>query len=304
MWGLRDHHTKETYGKNVLGARDAIPKILELFRKYDIRATWATVGFLFCETKEELLNFSPEIRPTYENRSLSNYEYFNEVGENEKLDPYYFGASLLKVISSYPGQEISSHSFSHYYCGEPGQTVEQFDADMAAAVAVAKHRGLELQSFVFPRNQFSVRHLDVLIKHGIYSFRGNEVNWLSSLKETNPFSTIFKRMARLTDSYFDLSGSNSFEPSPISNAVNVPASRFLRPYSNRLSALEGLKLARILNSMTIAAKSQRCFHIWWHPHNFGARTGLNIFILEQILEHFTFLRSTLNWQSRNMADFL
>ena len=34
-------------------ARKAIPKILALFEKYDINATWATVGLLFNETDED-----------------------------------------------------------------------------------------------------------------------------------------------------------------------------------------------------------------------------------------------------------
>ena len=37
---------------SLLGARDAVPRMLELFAPRDIRATWATVGFLFCETKD------------------------------------------------------------------------------------------------------------------------------------------------------------------------------------------------------------------------------------------------------------
>ncbi len=45
-WGVHDVFTQEQYGENILGAREAIPKILDLFMEYDIHATWATVGML------------------------------------------------------------------------------------------------------------------------------------------------------------------------------------------------------------------------------------------------------------------
>ena len=51
LWGVRDHADRTSYGKNVLGARDAVPQMLEIFAQNSIRATWATVGFLFCETR-------------------------------------------------------------------------------------------------------------------------------------------------------------------------------------------------------------------------------------------------------------
>lgn len=32
FWGVLDCHTYDSYGKNVLGGRNAIPKLLELFK--------------------------------------------------------------------------------------------------------------------------------------------------------------------------------------------------------------------------------------------------------------------------------
>lgn len=87
LWGVRDNSDKAAYGQNVLGARDAVPHMLELFAARDIRATWATVGFLFCETKDELMASLPAERLTYTNPRLSNYTYLDEVGKDERSDP-------------------------------------------------------------------------------------------------------------------------------------------------------------------------------------------------------------------------
>jgi hypothetical protein len=75
LWGVRDHADRDSYGGNVLGARDAVPKMLELFADKKICATWATVGFLFCESKEELLASFPSELPAYLNPRLSNFSY-------------------------------------------------------------------------------------------------------------------------------------------------------------------------------------------------------------------------------------
>ena len=66
--------------------------------------------------------------------------------------------------------------------------------------------------------------------------------------------------------------------------LNVCASRMLRPYSPKLSFLEGLRLKRIKKEMTYAAKKGEMYHLWWHPHNFGANMEENLRFLESILQ--------------------
>jgi hypothetical protein len=51
MWGMRDKHTVETYGKNIAAVHEIIPKLLEKFNSYNIKATFATVGFCFLKIK-------------------------------------------------------------------------------------------------------------------------------------------------------------------------------------------------------------------------------------------------------------
>src|SRR4051794_3707314 len=62
-WGVRDKLSLVEYRDNLLGVRNAIPRMLALFQEYEIHATWATVGLLFFETKQQLLRALPEIRP-------------------------------------------------------------------------------------------------------------------------------------------------------------------------------------------------------------------------------------------------
>ena len=132
-WGVRDQQTLAQYGPHLLGVRQAVPAMLELFAEYGLHATWATVGLLFFRTKAELLAHLPAVQPQYADPNLSPYLALDAVGEDEAHDPYHFGYSLIQQIKATPGQEMASHTFCHYYCLERGQTLEAFRADLQAA---------------------------------------------------------------------------------------------------------------------------------------------------------------------------
>ncbi len=61
-WGVRDYKPADgDYRQYLLGERQSVPAMLELFREFDVAATWATVGFLFANSKAELEKFKPEV---------------------------------------------------------------------------------------------------------------------------------------------------------------------------------------------------------------------------------------------------
>ena len=138
MWGVRDQVTIAQYGPNVLGVRQAIPSLLELFGRKQIACTWATVGLLFFDHKDDLEIALPKVRPQYRNQKLSPYPDISRLGRTESDDPYHFGLSLIRQIAATPNQEVATHTFSHYYCLEEGQTLEAFEADLQAAIAAAR----------------------------------------------------------------------------------------------------------------------------------------------------------------------
>ena len=50
LWGVRDNPNLESYKKNILEVQYIIPELLKIFDQFDIHCTWATVGFLFCDS--------------------------------------------------------------------------------------------------------------------------------------------------------------------------------------------------------------------------------------------------------------
>jgi peptidoglycan/xylan/chitin deacetylase (PgdA/CDA1 family) len=315
-WGVHDTRDLKQYGVNILGARKAIPLMLDLFEEFEVSVVWATVGFLFARNKDELLAFSPEILPNYTNEKRNPFrkEYFEKVGKDEKSDPFHFASDLLSEIASAKRHEIASHTFSHFYCLESGNTDEHFAADLSAAKAIAKDKGINLQSMVFPRNQYSENHLKLLADYGFTHFRGTEKSSiyapLSREKET-----LSRRALRLADSFGNLTGHHVYTrkecremsfyfPSLSKNPViNIPSSRFLRPFDRKTRLLRNAHLRRITDGMEYAAKNNSIYHLWWHPHNFGADTERNLSDLKQILQFFAHLRSEYGMTSSNMRDF-
>lgn len=303
FWGVKDSKPLSEYRENLEQVHNVIPKLLKLFSKYNIHGTFATVGLLFFETKEKMLEAIPEVLPNYEYAIHSNYHNnFSDVGIDQDADKIHFGYPLIKKIASTLNQEIGTHTFSHYYCLEEGACLVSFEADIKAAKKVMTSENLPMTSLVFPRNQTAPSFLKLCKEVGIICYRGNENHWLYVPKKAKD-ETMILRAGRLLDSYINISGHHSFVPkvTNIDLPINLPASRFLRPYDGKLSFLDGLRLRRIKKSMSYAAKNKQTYHLWWHPHNFGVNQNENFKFLEKILDHYQVLNKKFGFTSSTMT---
>jgi len=262
-----------------------------------------------------MLEGLPSIKPNYANKNLSPYEgnYIESIGANAEDDLYHFAPLLIEQIKIHEDQEIGTHTFSHYYCLEAGQTLESFNADLEMAIAVAQKNNVQLTSLIFPRNQFNENYLKICSENGITCYRGNEHSWLYSAKNQEDES-MWRRALRLLDAYINISGHNCYTDEYIASKTppdeyiasktpqDIPSSRFLRPYSNKLRFLDWLRLARIKSGMSHAAKNNLTYHLWWHPHNFGINQKENFAFLEQILQHYQKLNRQYGFNSYTMSN--
>jgi hypothetical protein len=302
-WGVRDLCSPNgSYRHHLLGVRRAVPQMLDLFEEFDIGATWATVGFLFATSRRELKNHFPAVRPAYEDPILCPYQ--ESIGHGEGDDPLHFAPSLIEEILGRRRQEVGTHTHSHYYCLEQGQTREAFQADLESAVQIALSYGCQLQSIVFPRSQHNPHYADVLAEAGIVCYRGRRNGRLYEPAATNR-SKVHLRGLRLLDHYLSLSGTNLVgwdEVSRQNGLGNVKSSGFLRPYSPRLRHFDSIRLSRIVKSIHTAAVSNRILHLNWHPHNFGVHTEENIAFLRRVFEAYARFRDSHSMRSLTMAE--
>jgi hypothetical protein len=111
FWGVRDRRTINDYGDNILGAREVIPEMVNLFSKYNVKATFATVGLLYCKNKEEINQYTPVLKPTYNNSFLSPFEnnYLDSVDDNN--DIYHSAFDIIEGLKQENHIEIASHTF-------------------------------------------------------------------------------------------------------------------------------------------------------------------------------------------------
>jgi hypothetical protein len=207
----------------------------------------------------------------------------------------------LKRIAETPRQEVASHTFSHYYCLEAGQTPSAFAADLKAARRAAERLNITLESLVFPRNQANVDYLSICREQGFKAVRGNPSSWLYAAADQDG-ETKARRIGRLADSYLPITRERTARKEPIDGLYDVPATMFLRPVMSSLSALEPLRLARLKRMMTTAARTGSIFHLWWHPHNFGHDTEANLRFLGQLLDHYRALSDRFGMPSCTMAE--
>ncbi len=296
-WGLIDI---DNSNDNILGARDVIPEILNLFVKYDIRATWATVGMLFCSTKYDFEKYKPSLLPSYNNTALNSYK--EVVGKSEKTDKLHYANTLVELINKTSGQEVASHTYSHYYTLEESQEQSEFENDIDSAVKISIDKfNIKPVSIVFPKNQINNNYLKMLKNvFGFTHFRGNPVSSIYS-NGHKPRRFIY-RVVRFFDSFVNITGYQaSLTKIDDSGLINVPASRILRPFIN-IKFLNFIMLRRIKKEMLYCAINNKNYHLWWHPHNFGINQKENLKNLEELLKYYSLLKTRYKMQSSCMKD--
>lgn len=300
LWGVFDkvdYNEKIDYFENT---RQLIPSLLQLFDKYDVHSTWATVGMLFNNNWDEWNANIPEYLPNYNNENLSAYRFGKSI-QSKKTEKLCFAPDLIKSIKNTKGQEIGTHTYSHYYCLEPGQDSLAFKADLEKATKLASNLEIELKSLVFPRNQYNSAYLEICEKSGLNVVRTNPDNWYWQNTQKD---SLIQKIFRTGDAYFGLQD-KTYKSSEIhrfsSQITGQKASRLLRPYSGK-KFLDSLKLQRIYREMEYAAQHEEHYHLWWHPHNFGDSPAKNIRELEGILGFYKKLKDKYNMQSLNMNE--
>lgn len=307
-WGVFDKRDREQRKVNYKNTLNLISQLLQAFSERGVHVTWATVGALFAASKAEFEMLKPEsyLQPDYHNKSLSAYKHIEENALIEDLSWVYFAPDSVRLIPQYEGQELGTHTFAHYYCLEPGQKIEQFAADIDSAIKAADIFGEKMVSLVFPRNQFNAEYLKVCFDKGIKVVRSNPDQWFWS-GTTDENTSLVRKLFRTGDTYIALGKNTSYPINSLritqGEPLQLPASRFLRPYHPKYKFLNTMRLKRILSEMEMAAKRNECYHLWWHPENFGDHPQESLRDLKIIIDKFRKLQQKFGMVSWNMKEY-
>lgn len=305
FWGVFDSLNGSGYQENLLNVDTVVDRLLDLSSRYDIKLTFATVGFLFNKNKQELQNNTPSKLPTYEKTLHNPYPLIDSLNDDNTAQNLHFANTTLQKIKAQPQHEIGTHTYCHYYCLEKGQTPDQFDADLKMAKQVAKNNGITIKSIVFPRNQVDIEYVNVCDQNGIIAYRGHENHGIYEPKPKKDTQKPMDRLRRILDAYWNFTGHHIYDLDQLKTKnyiVNIPSSYFLRPFNQTLSVLEPFKLNRIKNGMTKAAKNNYLYHFWFHPHNFGKNMDANFKTLEAIFKTYQKLNADYGFESTTMSE--
>lgn len=154
--------------RNSEGARGTIDILLSLFERYDIKATWATVGHLVLSPEEDT-DFASEQLPQFKEGWL-DWDYYRSLRNN----PLYWARDIIEKILANPIEhEIGLHGFFHIPFSNCTREVAKAEIEMG--IKAVNTLGVQPKSFVFPQNR--IGHIDVLKKNGIQIYRGKNLRW-------------------------------------------------------------------------------------------------------------------------------
>lgn len=306
-WGVfdkRDRLARQKIYENTLAL---VPEMLQMFSKYDVHVTWASVGSMFANDQQEWEQMKPAVEPDYLNNDYSPYKWVSKNGMPEKYHWAHFAPGSIESILNYPGQELGTHTFSHYYCLEQQSQHGAFAEDLkAASIAAAKFKSKPV-SLVFPRNQFNPDYLKVCYDNGIRVVRSNPASWYWS-PINDKGSKLLRKVIRTSDAYIQLGkarSSYSLDTVRVTagEPIQIPASRFLRPWNPKYKFANRLRLRRLMQEMKTAAIKKECFHLWWHPENFGEFPKENMESLQVLLQHYKKCKEKYGMTSWNMGEY-
>jgi len=213
----------------------------------------------------------------------------------------------VRAILQYPGQELATHTFSHYYCMEPQTRPEAFAEDLKAAQNAAQRFNTQLVSLVFPRNQYNPTFLKACYENGIRAIRSNPNNWFWT-PIPNEGTSLVRKVFRTGDGYIQMGRRTSYPLSSIhvnaNEPIQLPASRLFRSWHPKYTFTNALRLRRILSELQTAAKKKECYHLWWHPENFGDHPKENLKDLETVLKAYRKYKYQYDMQSWNMGEYV
>jgi hypothetical protein len=275
-WGFADLSPPadrvERMREDPSSVRNAYHRLVDVFDAHAVPATWAFVGHLFydsCSDSSHASNALTGAADPYTSRSQ---------------EPLYYGPDLIDtVLDADVDHDIGGHSFLHPEFTRLDAATAR--ADLEAMIDAAASHGVDISSFVFPRN--SVGHTDLLEEVGISAYRTSTVGTNYILRDgLKPF----------------LSRDEQFWSIPpvtpertADGLVRIQASRLL--HEVRWCYLHPWRLKRTLREMD----DGQVAHFAFHPHDILGYYRLD-WVLDRVLSVVDTFRSQGDVQVITMAD--
>jgi hypothetical protein len=275
-WGFADHitahHDAYLTDANLLMA---YRKLLALFARYEVSVTFAFV-MAFTLSDAERATLADLLRDVVVERQ--NWLRYYRAAERDGRSDGWFCPRALDEVRMHPEHEVGCHGFCHAPLAEAGIAPDDAAMELAAASAVAAMKGLELRTFVYPRNQIGYRAL--LCKHGYVGYRETLNRRRGVLGRAESIASEFNVFARSQPMLEEAEG-----------LCRIPPGYFFNWRAGvRAKVPMAVTLRRWASILRHAADRHEVAHLWFHPHNIidGPET---FEVLENVLQDATSLRA-------------
>lgn len=277
--------------------RSVIDRLLTLFHRYDIAATWATIGHLFldhCDAQDSIKH--PEM-PRPQHSWFKEDWYACDPSSNLREAPLWYGRDMVEqILAAEPKHDVGSHSFSHVIFNDAGCTREVAEAEIRKCVELASVFNLKMKSFVFPRN--APGHLDLLPKYGFCVTRDELPFWFVKYR-----SRTMRRLCHVLDNLLAITPTCGLPQASPSGLWVVPVSMFLQSMDGprRFIPMRS-RIKKGIKGIERAIREKAIFHLTFHPINMCVRSDQMFLALEGILAHAASRRAQGLLQMMTMAD--
>jgi hypothetical protein len=298
-WGRFDKLSADALKAQSSEERKHIKSLLALLDRYEIPATWATVGHLMLEncardpSGQAHADLSPQPRYSWFPKNW----YDSDPCTNTLSDPGWYAPDIVEWIRlARVRHEIGSHSFGHIYYGDPECSSAIAMADLKAAVDVAASQGLTLTSFVFPRNQ--VGHLEVLKDFGMQAYRGIEPPLIRSGNRR------LKKAVHFLDQLCALKPRPVRAEETLPGLWNIPGNHlYMARYGMRKMIPMASRVRKGQRGIDQAVANGELYHLWFHPFNLNGDSVAMLRGLEQIFSYAKRMREKGLLQILTMGDY-
>ncbi len=256
------HHLRP----RIAGTSAAVRDLLKLLERYNVSATWATVGHLF--------------------RDPGALDCEVDAWVEREMDrEHLFAPALIEAIAACRvRQDIGCHTYRHINCAAAEYDDRVIDDELRVCGLLSERFGLKLRSFVFPFNR--VGRLELLAKHGYTSFRGSNSEWYT--RGPGGRSRWASRLRSTLKRLDDLAAL----PPPVDVPRRVPSGLWMIPHSMFYRGAGpdarwigvGRQVAKAVRGLRRAVRRRGVFHLWTHPQNLGLGTAAALDGLEQIFK--------------------
>ena len=235
----------------------AYESLVMALAKYEMSATFAFVMALTLRP-DELSDWMPRLTDV----QVDGANWMRNLRRAEATANLegWFCPEAFELVRDSGRHEIGCHGFRHVPVGNVGLGSDEASYELRSAGELARRKGIDLKTFVFPRNQ--VGHLGLLADLGYRGFRN-----------ANPAEGRHGRVGNLIREFNVLEASQDPEPSSL-GLVSIPGGYFLNWRGGlRRWVPEAVTIERWRAILNDAAAADRVALLYLHPHNLISGPG-------------------------------